>query len=1117
MTRIRDLWNERKRVSQANPKAWGVLALVVLWGLCARAARDPEGVDWNDRRVGLTLEIDWLYALEADPKWNGAEIELSAGTILDVVPITENEGNQENSPRKAPPPARIRPLGALRKGRIRARIEAPMTSIVIVRGGGRSIPIPLLAILDGPRRSELGEPLQVTVSRPEWDAVNLSVEGGRGESGILEPGTITRLKVGVNLFSTLALEVPARLSLELKPIRGGEAVWRDERRGMIATNNAADSQPSREFQIPAPPVEGTYRLDIILSWDAPVGEQEGGKRLGRLMRWWRGGVATRTVGRRVTLAVVDPRETEPIPAAVDPAAPIAGEIVDFFDAGAARGKLRRSSISGKTVAADDEALTWEIPDGVFAGERRHERLRGILGRGGEPGRIDESQGSECGWIAYPLKVKQPGKLHRLKLTIKEGRAESLGVLLLAPPTPGDRGRAALEASASSRTEWVEGGVGSTCFSWFVWPETAEPVLVVLNRGTSAVRLGAVELEEIGDIPTTSFARVAEGTATRSVGLRLSDRRDWDRFGGGVEGGLEDVVAIAKRLSDYAGLCGASLVVLPRSVKPVGDRTAIDGRFHEDAFRPDRIEVATLILDRRNITYWLETSFDGLSSRSAAVDSADAKREAEARLGDRDEVHGRSDQPLNEMVQRAMIRSISELAGAHRGRKGFGGILVRLGTEGTLPGEVGIGIDDETYKRFFEEALDQSAVDAGAPAPTSLAADRFAQRSAFFLGGGRDPWEKWRSRRIGQLYAKLAAAAAAAAPGTVFAVATPGVDEGAAGVEARKVDREGSSARTAWRSIGLDPTQWPKNERSLILLRGVSTSAGGLRRDLSIDSELDAEVASYPRRGVLLGIDDLAARVERGERTRSSRIVAPFADPATCDELTAHAIAAYDSRWVITGLAAASGREDSLRRFAGLLGSTPPPPETPAAPPLRIGVACRALETNNQTYLCLANDTPYEVRVLLSVSAPAGAIVETGSSWPGIAGFKRIEADRYVVELPPRGIASPRFKATGLKVAVLAANATEESLKIAKVRADELSARLGQSIRSSEVQRVSVVAAVPERRNARRVILAAVHAYQENRLAEFARLASSHWVDAAVEDAPIRTGDASDLPSNRRRR
>ena len=71
---------------------------------------------------------------------------------------------------------------------------------------------------------------------------------------------------------------------------------------------------------------------------------------------------------------------------------------------------------------------------------------------------------------------------------------------------------------------------------------------------------------------------------------------------------------------------------------------------------------------------------------------------------------------------------------------------------------------------------------------------------------------------------------------------------------------------------------------------------------------------------------------------------------------------------------------------------------------------------------------------------------------------------------------------------------------------------------------------PERLNARRALLAALHAYREKRYADFARLAGSHWarhrppsaVGAAEAAAAeprrmIRTGDATALPPERRLR
>ncbi|MCA1685200.1 MAG: hypothetical protein LC745_04295, partial [Planctomycetia bacterium] len=70
---------------------------------------------------------------------------------------------------------------------------------------------------------------------------------------------------------------------------------------------------------------------------------------------------------------------------------------------------------------------------------------------------------------------------------------------------------------------------------------------------------------------------------------------------------------------------------------------------------------------------------------------------------------------------------------------------------------------------------------------------------------------------------------------------------------------------------------------------------------------------------------------------------------------------------------------------------------------------------------------------------------------------------------------------------------------------------------------------PERRNARNALLAALQAFREERYADFARLAGSHWArppaagagppegPAADRAALIRTGDASALPPGRRLR
>ncbi len=134
-------------------------------------------------------------------------------------------------------------------------------------------------------------------------------------------------------------------------------------------------------------------------------------------------------------------------------------------------------------------------------------------------------------------------------------------------------------------------------------------------------------------------------------------------------------------------------------------------------------------------------------------------------------------------------------------------------------------------------------------------DRFAVRSRYLAGVGRMPWLTWRSRAIASLYTELAEAAQAAAPGSVLAVVTPGLDEGPAGTEARRVDRAGLAPSQAWRSVGLDLQAWPGTPAAPPVFRGVVLSTDALGHDLATSPDLDALVAGRAQRGLLLTIHD----------------------------------------------------------------------------------------------------------------------------------------------------------------------------------------------------------------------------------------------------------------------
>ena len=167
------------------------------------------------------------------------------------------------------------------------------------------------------------------------------------------------------------------------------------------------------------------------------------------------------------------------------------------------------------------------------------------------------------------------------------------------------------------------------------------------------------------------------------------------------------------------------------------------------------------------------------------------------------------------------------------------------------------------------------------------------RSRYLAGVGRMPWLTWRSRAIASLYTEMAEAAQAASPGLMLAVVTPGLDNGPAGTEARRVDRAGLAPSQAWRSVGLDLQAWPGAPNAPPVFRGVVLSTDALGHDLATSPDLDALVAGRPQRGLLLTIHDdppaLAgtaglANVVDGPDRRTPQLPSPsssspFADPA----------------------------------------------------------------------------------------------------------------------------------------------------------------------------------------------------------------------------------------------
>ncbi len=338
-------------------------------------------------------------------------------------------------------------------------------------------------------------------------------------------------------------------------------------------------------------------------------------------------------------------------------------------------------------------------------------------------------------------------------------------------------------------------------------------------------------------------------------------------------------------------------------------------------------------------------------------------------------------PIHPEVKAALKRAVETAIGPRTAHENLGGVLIRLGPGATLLGSPDSGLDDATFTRFARSAFDPEQART-LPGMNSQDPNRFATRRAYVTGPGRKPWMTWRARELGTLYGELTEAVRAAAPGATLAVATPVLDDGPAGREARRTDLARRSPLQAWEAVGVDLEQWPRRDGPIIL-RGAGPTSDPLGRDLATHPDLDAPVVKQPRRGLLM-----ASRrpVEPGAVLEDRLVLT--ADPVGGAEDArasglplGHAMAVLDPGWLLLGPSVTAGREAALARFSRTARALPAPAGggEPLLSP-QSGLAARTWTADGQTYLGLANDTPYTL--WLDAVVHKGAEIADRRHWPG---------------------------------------------------------------------------------------------------------------------------------------
>lgn len=972
-------------------------AAILAGGLAARSPADDAAAPGPP--VRLTVEVTWqapdLPALPDDappPAPTNLDLEVPGGRVLGAVAWPQPVlGGPEPLDRE-----QAWRLGTARRGRVRARVEAPLGGSLVIRAGPHATAFSVTRLTETPQETAAGAPVSIQVARVAWDALEIdqmpATDGAAAPDGVVVPGAAVPIRVGFNLLTAEPWEGVARLTAELRPARdGAEPVWRYDQSHVVATDPAAGSAPCVTLTLLAPREEGSYVLAVRTHWRPVVGESS--SRLGRLIgKRRRDGPNPITVDREVSLVVLGPSQPGAARGATPSASSVAVETIDL-----ARVRGPRPSATGRAPAPAPGRAAWPVPEAAMVEAAFRDRLRGWVPWGADAALLPPADSDGLAWVALGLNVSRPGRPHRLTVSVVGGEPSALGVALLAPGGgEGGRPRVVLDACATGPA--IADGSAPASFSWPIWPDAPEPVLVLVNRGPQPVRLGSVTVEELpGDLPATVPAGPPPDPPRR-VGLVLSDPEALGRFGPRL-----DPLTTARNLGAYLDHIGATVAVLPEALAcDRARRRALGGQAGEDALGPEPLAIVLRRLAERRQEVVLELPLDGPLAGLPGPATPEASRRGLVRVDGRGRADGSSYTPLHPDVRAALTVRAVEAIAVRKDYPNLLGLLVRLGPGASLAGPAESGLDDDTFGRFLGAMLESQAA-RQVPGRDPKDPNRFAARRQYVAGPGRAPWWTWRAREVGAFYADLARAVRAAAPGAVLAVATPTLDDGPAGREARRADSAADSPLSAWKAVGLDLDAWPRaGAEGPIVLRGVGPALDPLAQDLATHPDLDGPVARRPARGMLLLAGD-------PRPAGAGEAVALTASAASAgEEPLGHALAALDAHWLLFDAARAAGREARLGALARVVRAWPAAPE-PASRPLEPGkgVAARTWAAPGQTILGLANDTPYTLTVESVLRGPAAPVDDLGRGL-------RLEPKAtpngrsVVLELPPFGSAALRI-------------------------------------------------------------------------------------------------------------
>ncbi len=466
-----------------------------------------------------------------------------------------------------------------------------------------------------------------------------------------------------------------------------------------------------------------------------------------------------------------------------------------------------------------------FPSGDASGESS-----GPDSQGGPPAAVDGPPAAVDGppaavdWAAFRLKIRQPGRPHRLVVSAPAGVSQSLGVSLLeanaagqlmpvgldsgvyidardpfAPATGGKRSATGGKRSATGGKRSATGGsdgAGELVRHQIIfWPKARSPVLLLHNlHAGKPFEVTNVEVFELESLKTKSRAPKAEssGLQLRLVGPYMHKPLLPENFGAPEaydapsRRSLDDWVTFhtaARRLAEYlryagfnsfllAVLADGSTIYPSRLLQPTPRYdTGVYFSTGQDIIRKDVLELLYRVFDREGLVLIPELQFSTPLPALEQILARDGDGARGLELIGRDgrswrETRGSARglaphyNPLDPRVQKAVLDVVGELVERYRSHPSFQGVAVELSSVGYLQFP---GLN----WGYDDETIARFRRATGMQVPGDRGPDRYRRRHEFLTGKGRGTWVRWRCEELARFHQRLAQVVTEAHPTAQF--------------------------------------------------------------------------------------------------------------------------------------------------------------------------------------------------------------------------------------------------------------------------------------------------------------------------------------------------------------